>query len=701
MVGALVLAVFAAAQLPQDSTYASEAVRGLVTLASVQAGSSVGIVALTAIVETEVSLLIQQGDGEQVATATEQLGGSVTWRSDGSLIQTVIQYRGRMMGPAISSLSYMKGPWIIGPFVGDRVALLQAGSSTTPEARPWRALVNPFSSDRAAYYRYSGGDTVLLLRLPDRTIPVVRISVAPTHEAHDAFTLRGEVDLDAVSHQVVRVRGEVVGKPRSHSSVGTGIRAMTSPRFFLDLENALREGATWLPYRQWVELEVESPLSTERGIIRLVSDFNEVKVNRAVADALGEPGLAPGRSRALLLQLDGSLATPWSWRSELGDATAERDANDFDDLRWQGNEDSGEASRFRLSVPSLSHALRFDRVEGLFTGAGLTTRRSQAGGGRLVALYAGYGWAEHALRGGVEARVLHPNWSIRAEAARNLESTNDFPRVFAARPNILGVLGTDDFDYVDRYAASLAGTLRRVRGVSIEVELGAARDRSATVHASRAPLGRALRSLRPVEDGTYRYVELGMVGDGGRGGDYLASGVSWDAKWQLASGDLTWQRAEAELRGRGRIGRVALVGDLHGGVVSAEKPPPQVLFELGGYAGRLLGFPYKAFAGDRAMVGALQAAYGPPLVDRPLPLGPFLLPALAPSPTIAVSAGWTGASPAALEVMGPIGWAPSDRVRGSVFLGILLFGNSIRLGWARPLAEGGPWRWEFGLQANR
>ncbi len=752
-----------------DSVYAGPRVRGVVERAAeVHAHPPEALQSFTASVESEIAILLQGMDGEEMASQVEQFAGSVHWRREGSLVQMVEAYRGLFLGPSFSLLSSLEVPWVIPPLYGDRVSLLFSGgpnpgtgadslqtsgtaagsaaadstaadsaaadstaadsasadsaAAHTPRADPVGALradadsveaprptpkglVHPFASDRERFYRYTGGDTVLFLRLTDRTVPLIRVGVGVRRLPDSGAVFSGEIDLDASSYQIVRMRGHLVRRPRSSSPlVGSVINRAVEEHVFLELNNGEWEGAFWLPYSQRLELHAQPAFSREGAILRLVSRFSGMEVNppvqgrfrKAAADSLSPPGDSPPPEPLRVLELAplDSLTGFQDWENDLGVLTAEANIRDFEDVAPPALRNRG-PPRLALRTRRLSDLLRYDRVEGLFTGLGLGIRFRDAAPGLYSRVQAGYAWSESAVRGSVEVGLERERWTVGITAERELASTNDFPRPFMERPTILGLLGQDDFDYVDRRFAGLRATLRRGHGPSWGLEGGVARDRAPAVHVDGDPLWGEFRELRPVREGSFAY--LRMTGSLGRakGGGFLSPGLGGRVSWEIAHGDLDWHRLEASLRGRRQNGSWSLAGEILGGVVFAENPAPQVLFELGSYSSRLPGFPYKAFSGDRTVVAGGQIMYTLPLWTRPIRIGGMVLPGLSPSVSLETRAGWVEASSFAEPLLQELGWKDSGGIRSSAFLGIRFFGGSLGVGAGTPLGEGGAWRVEI------
>jgi hypothetical protein len=154
------------------------------------------------------------------------------------------------------------------------------------------------------------------------------------------------------------------------------------------------------------------------------------------------------------------------------------------------------------------------------------------------------------------------------------------------------------------------------------------------------------------------------------------------------------------------FGPVTLASRFDAGVVVASDPPPQTLFELGGINGRLAGYSYKEFAGDRAAVGRLYSAYGLPILRAPYRIGRFLIPGISPGIAAGIDAGWaelsSEAARAAVREMGDgtpenVVSRPTERIRSTASVGLTFFSNSLHVGVARPIDHQAPWRWSVRL----
>lgn len=677
-----------------DSVYATPRIRQVVELAArAHARPPEGLTSFDGSLESEIAVLVQRTGGEEMASQVEQFSGRVVWERSGSVLQFLTGYRALFVGPSFSVLSSLEVPWVVPPLYGDRIPLIFGpGDEEGEERSGGYPLVHPFASDREAFYRYSGGDTVLTLGLRDRTVPLVRVGVDIRRVPDSGAVFSGQIFLDASRHRIVRMRGHLVRIPGRRSPLAGLLDRAMEEHFFLELENAEREGHYWLPYRQRIEIHARPAFSEDGAILRLVSRFRRVELNSPVPEEL----LArddPGGARILKTWAPDSLQSFRGWRRDLGAATAERDLRDFDDVAPPALRARGPPV-FDLRARALSDLLRYNRVEGLFTGIGLSLNLRDAAPGVFVNARGGYAWAESAVRGGGEVGLTREPWTVSLLGERRLVSTNDFPRPFMERPTIFGIFGQDDFDYVDRLFAGTRVSFDGRRGPSWELKGGMARDREPRRAVAEGPLWGEFRTLRPVREGDFAFLRMTASLGRADGSGFITPGLGGSVTWEVAHGDLDWQRLESVVHGRLQRGPWILAGDLLGGLLFGKRPPPQALFELGSYQGRLPGYDYKAFSGDRAAVLGAQLMYLLPVASTPVSVAGFVLPGLSPSVSLESRTGWVGSSSFVDPVLEELGWTDSDGLRSSLFLGVRFFGGAVGVGFGGPVTEGGRWRIE-------
>ena len=768
----LLVGQLAAATRTADSTYSSPALaRFVATAAASNRTPPERLRQYRARVESELSLLLRDTLGRERVAQIEQIAMSAEWerRQRQRYDLRVVGYRSQSVGVPYSALSFARS-WTIPYLYGDRLTLgvemanmsdrdsvARSNSRAPPRSvaedsaakrrrPPGQRLraVHPLATDRDRFYRFSGGDTVAQLRAHGRTIPIVRVSVTPSFDsatrASPIGAFEGEIDFDATRHQIVRMRGQFVASPSAS-------RRRTSPLArmpglvavaFVEFVNAEVDGEFWLPAFQRAEFQAGfSPLGPVRSIFRLVSRFADVRVDTAGVpfaslastedsagtiasrDTVGADTATSYRRRLFFAPTD-SVSRYDNWLQPIGSATGSVSASDFDDLVPDVWRATGRP-RVDFMPTKFDDVFRFNRVEGAYTGAAATVRFRDAAPGFTARLYGGWAWREETARGGATLGLRRDAWTTTARVERQLASTNDFALPlegsgigFAA---LLG--GVDNHDYVDRRVATIgiAHTIRSTETAILAVDVGIGEDRSEVARLQHGLIGAgsAFRFNRGVTEGRYARSMVTLEIHPDVTGVFLQPGMGAIVTYEVARGDLAWERAEVTLSARRSWGRTTLAGRAQGGVLRASTPPPQTLFELGG-EGTLPGYAYKEFAGDRAGMGGLLASYAFPVWRRPVRLvRSLVIPGLGPGVAIGVQGGWTEVSSAgahaALQRLDPTFDAacdsaeptacPSpisratDGIRATVDARVTLFGGLVGVGVARPVDHAAPWRLAF------
>lgn len=622
--------------------------------------------------------------------------------------------------------------------------------------QPAYESIHPFSEARDTYYRFEGGDTVAVLHLPERTVRVVRVRVTPRRwPTGPALLFAGDIDLDAERHHIVRMRGRLIAL---NSEAGFAVRLLGRVArgvAYIELENAEFEGRYWLPYRQRIELQATSPLTDSRAVIRIVTRFRDHRLDLApvVDDAAGgaevgarhaavaavgtapagtalagtapvvaadATGAATGLVSAAVSHAAGADAPPdsagrprfrltfapadtisrfdgWSW--EPGEATAPLSARDFDDVAPPDLRADGPPV-LRFGVRRFSDAVRYNRVEGLFTGVGATLDFRDAAPGLTLHGNAGWAWAEETPRGALELSLRRGPWEATARAGRDLAHTNDFASPWERGGTVFMLLGADDaYDYVDRRDVTLALSRALAGGDSrLRIEAGWAEDHPEERRLLHRPfVDDTLRPNRPVEPG--RYVLTRLTLEHGRSVQIgsLRPGIGAGLTLEQATGELAWRRVEGRLHLRTMHGPWTLAARLDAGIVASDAPPPQTLYEIGTWT-TLPGYGYKEFAGDRAAIFRGLVRFDPGILDTPIRFGGLVFPAISPAPAVQWHAGWTDApGSAAAAAVQTLGSRPTGGVRSAVDLELAFFGGAIGVGVARALDRHEDWRFVFSV----
>jgi len=712
----LPLLLFAQISAAADPVYSSERVRDLVARATVaNHAPPPELRGYRARVETEFSLLLRDTLGRERAAQIEQLSSNVKWARDGSYDMHVVGYRSQSLGAPVSTLSFVQG-WTEPSLYGDRLALgvqLGAPPDSKGKARKpsgsWVVAVHPFSSDRDRYYRFSGGDTVVVMRTAGRAIPLVRIHVSPRlGDATRLAAFDGEIDLDADRQQIVRMRGQFVilaAKGRPTLSPLPGLVGVV----YCEFVNAEIDGRFWLPAFQRTELQSTfALLGQTRGVMRMVSHFSdhivETSDSVAIADANRE---MPHRTT---WAPSDSVSRFGDWETPLGNATSDVNANDFDDVGPDVWKPTGRP-RIDLSPTKTDNVFRYDRVEGLFTGLEAILRMRSAVPGLSAGGSLGYAWTERTFRGGAHISLQRGLWTTGARAERMLASTNDFtPPLYPESGGLAAMFGSvDDYDYVDRRVA-LASVTKVIGSPDqslVTLQIGAGSDRAEVSRLDHGVFGGgSFRPNRGAMEGNYTLGVFEVELHPGVSGDFVQPGIGARVHYEIGRGDLEWQRAEVLLAGRKYLGPLVLSLQADAGAVWGAVIPPQQLFEVGG-SGTLSGYDYKEFAGDRAALLRSGVSYAFPIWRMPHRLWRTLfVPGIAPGIAAGLQGGWTSlttdAARASVDSLGAA-WSttpvsrPTDGFRATFAIGLTFFSEAVHLGVARPVDHKAPWRFVGGL----
>ncbi|MEP6999244.1 MAG: hypothetical protein ABI969_02115 [bacterium] len=708
------LLIFAQLAVAPDSVYATAAVRALVTRAAIENHAPpVAFRGYRARVESEMSLLLRDTLGRERAAQLEQVASSINWVRGGDYEMHVVGFRAQSLGSPISTLTYIRG-WTEPSLYGERLRLgAQVGPDSSSPRRDTIVVVHPFATDRDDYYRFAGGDTVTVLHIGARSVAIVRLQVTPHLRDSARFgAFDGEIDLDAERGQIVRMRGQfvVLGPPRS------GPRAFVSrvPGLvavaYAEFVNTEVNGRYWLPAFQRSEFQTTfALLGRQRAVMRILSRFSDYSIDDTSASNIASTDVNRIPHRTTWASSD-SVSRFGDWHAPIGEITSSVTANDFDDVGPDVWKATG-SPRIDFMPATADHLVRFDRIQGLYTGLESTLHMRSAVPGLSVGAMGGYAWTERTARGGIHASLHRDAWTVGARAERSLPSTNDFLRPFEPQSGgVAAALGSlDDFDYVDRRVA-LASVTRVVGSIEqalVTVQLGFGDDRAERARLTRGWIGSgAFRANRGVMPGTYSLASVDAEYHPSLSGDFVQPGVGARIHYEAATGTLSWQRTELTLSGREYFGPVALSAEAQGGVVSGAVIPPQTLFELGGNAG-LPGYDYKEFAGDRAALFRGYANYTSSFLRVPKRVWRNVyIPGLAPGFAVGIQGGWTELSnDAALRSLAGLG-DPSrssvvsratDGVRATAGFGLTLFSGIMHIGVARPVDRPAPWKFVVGF----
>jgi len=329
----LVLAALLAFQQQpaRDSVYESPGLAALVArAAAANAAPPADLAGYRARIETELAFVRLEPDGRETLLQLEQLASDLYWRRDGGTLQEMIGYRSQTLGATFSGLSFFDVPWLVPTLYGERLDLVRTSGPARSEsgALLHRRAMHPFAGRREEVYRFTGGDTVDIINLPDRTLHIVRVHVeARDVPARPTLLFEGDIDLDAERMHIVRMQGRLIPAGRSR----TFLDAIAQGVLFVRFETAEYDQAYWLPREQRFEAQAVSRLSEGRIVFRVVSRFVDVWPNDPDAIARApDPreypyGIIRGGEDL------GALSNFTDWQIGIGRLTGDANARDFDE----------------------------------------------------------------------------------------------------------------------------------------------------------------------------------------------------------------------------------------------------------------------------------------------------------------------------------------------------------------------------------
>lgn len=721
-------AVPAAAAAPttqrDTATYQSPALRAVIAEA-VRRNREVpaGLGSYRARMESEIAIGSHRPDKGEQSVSVEQVASELTWSRTGEFEQRVTGYRSQSLGLQFASLGFFRNAWAVPSLYGNRLALLFGRDTTQSRSRVPRTrrdrstvyAIHPLAEDRERVYRFRGGDTLQVLRVNNREIPIIQVDVEPKERVPDATVVfTGEVDLDASRKHIVRMRGYFarVGGPKPKFDLLRQARLQGIA--FVELVNSEVNQAYWLPSYQRFEAQATAPfIGDARAVFRIVSRFQSYIITAP------DGGVTTGESAPAdtlqMVQHRLSFASSDSmngfaaWRTDIGALGSDVAATDFDDVAPELWRVTG-TPRTTVRPERVNDVVHVNRIEGIWTGLGVTRQFRDAAPGLTLRAIAGYAWSERTARGRVVADYHRARTRYGLRAGRSLDITNDFRIAFDSGNAMSAVFGVDDYDYTDRRSVMLSAArlLPDRFGSAVRIDIGLADDRNAFMSMAKGLFGRKeFRPNRNVLEGHYQRTALTLEWRPDVSGDLMRTGYGGRVYYERGDGGLEYQRVELRGATRWNRGRVTAAGRAEAGQVFGAVIPPQQLFELGS-SEALPGYGYKEFAGNRAALLRGMAMFRLNVWTAPLRLTRRLwLPSPSPALAVGVQAGWAdvsnSAARAAMDQLGRIAdstslalWRavsrPSDGVRATLTGGLRFFGGAAGLLLARPLDQGGKWR---------
>jgi len=689
--------------------YASPALRALIARAeAANAAPPPALRGYTARYESEVALAKRLPERVEGSSTIEQTAGTFTWAAGAGFGQHQDGYRVRTTGVPLPGSAALSNGWIVPTLSGPRYHLFGAnsGAQTTAglDSSGVYAAWSPVGPDRDRYYRFAGGDTVTM-KFPDgSTGRVIRIEVTPRGGLPDREKVfRGDLYLDPGTLAVRRVRGQflTVGGPPPQGRAKR-LNKLVVNAAVADLVTTEVPGAGWIPTYQRFELEVLIPLTTESwSTLRVMTSFRDV---RPVIDAGAQvPPYIAGRSAAS----KDSLAAYREWWNAPDQEVNAVQLGDLVGVGPPAFRPDGPPIYFWRG-PTTLQALRFNRVEGLYTGLSGTLRLRDAMPGLEIRGTGGYAWWPGLFRGGVKATLARGEWTPSAEVMRDLDLVTKFPDPLDYNRGVRAAFQQDNYDYVDRTVAT-AGLTRWLSSSgpsNVSVNFGWVQDRSTPANLNYGPLGQSYTINPNVFAYNYPRLQLSVNWHPQISSHFTQPGVALSASYEQGWGSRPYQRIQGGIvvRANYRSATLTIVGDI--GYTRADSFPTQQMFLIGG-SGTMPGYDYDQFGGNFATLARTMIAFPLPLLQAPLQFGKATVPAIAPNLSFRLYSGHTeNTTDAAAVALNNVGTqsvngmsvpfsVASNGLQQTFEARISVFGNLLGFGLATPLGPDAHWTFQF------
>ncbi|HEX7051264.1 MAG TPA: hypothetical protein VF188_13745 [Longimicrobiales bacterium] len=602
--------------------------------------------------------LDREGGDARTLVKVNQIALEVYWAAPNRTKQRIVGMREEMALP--SRIHYhLDHLTVVQNEFGDRIRM--------GEGDEVRDVPHPAAPGSDSIYAFRVADS-LTLRLPGAPEPIRVYEIEVKPRRMDRPALIGSVFLDRRTAAIVRMAFTFT--PVSY----------IDPRLDyirVSLDNGLWEGRYWLPNEQRIEIRRQVPILDfpVGGVIRGVLHIGDYRLNRGLPAAFFRGPRVVAVPRELRERYDFEAGLYAGLDEEGLDppvdlATLRRRAAELVGVR-----DLSGLPRLRLYVPNASSALRYDRAEGVYIGAGASYA---LGAGPGIEVSGGYAFGAHhlALAGALRLPAIHAT-AVTLRAGRNmLRDLGIRPGAAGALNSLSAAMAGDD--YLDPYYAS---------GAALEFErrLGA-RWRAGLRLGYHEHRSAALEERTALFDGDARFRPVRAVGEGALYSvravlrrdlaTDLAAGWSGDVSLEVGAHDgEEYIRPVVTMAARDASADRRTTFDIRatGGFISGHAPA-QRLFLLGG-RGTLPGFAYRGFIGDRFILADAEAS-------REI-FGPWVrLRALG-------AIGWTDMG----THTAPADWgvASTDGVRASLGFGLGLIYDVLRIDFARGL-DGGDWQ---------
>lgn len=517
-----------------------------------------------------------------------------------------------------------------------------------------RDAVHPLSPSGLGEYDFALGDS-LAIQGPQGLVRVREVLVRPRDYGRPLVV--GRLYLDAASADLVRFR---------FSFTPAAYLERNLEDISVVLENALREGRFWLPYRQEIEIRRRTTWLDfpARGIIRGRWEIGDYDLDVAVPPAV----LAGPEIGGLVHPAPDDGSWPIPLREAIAGEATPIDRRDMDEVRVEVARLAGARAlsgvpATRLGVGSVSDLAHVNRVQGLTLGLGGTVR---LGGSRIrLEPSAAFGTSDQRLTGGLGLAGGFAASEVRLFGRRQVRDLSDLPVISPILNSFLSQENGDDYgDYVllDRLGAELRHRVGARTALTLNLEV----ERSRSLDVAASPAHGSYRPNPPLGAGTYRVAKLRLEHEGSV---VPRLGAAGSLAVEVGDGPTSYARAAADGTWHVPLGGTELAGSVHAGFGS-DGLPAYRSFVLGG-RGTLVGEPFRAYGGRSYALAELEWRVNAPAPA--IPLGSFASTGSTMVLAPFVAAGWSDRAYPGLP------WQPTGGVRPVAGLAVELFMHLLRV----------------------
>lgn len=583
----------------------------------------------------------------RVLVKADQFALDVLWRSPGQSRQTIVGRRDEKRLP--TQVQYHLDHMTI--VLDDFGETIRFGGGDEVDAVP-----HPAARSGQGVYDYRLADSLSLRHSDGQSeVRVYEIQVRPKNMSEPGYVGTLFVDRDRAA--IVRMNFSFT--PASYVDE-------TLDYIRVSLDNSLWEGQYWLPWRQETEIRREaSLLDFQAGsVIRQKFRVNQYDLNVPVSSSMfrGRPVQSVPRTQRENFPFERGLFDDLEEEGGLRSSIAMREVEAQVREVVEDEVLSGLA-RVRLFGSGVSDFGRYNRAEGLFTGAGVTLRPT---GATEVRTAAGYAWGRKRPSGRIAVTRSTGERTTQLDGWFDaLADIGGYPGATPLENSISAASGSKD--YLDPYFRRGGGITVRWgpdRGWALAASVE--QHYSATDVVSDAP-DTDFRPVRSIDEGTVLSIGASRripLDERGRLRISTLAGRLDGANFAKADGELLLSFAQSGVRVDWTVAGGGSVGST----------PSQALYLLGGRE-TLLGQDYRRFAGEAFTLTSVEVT---------VPVWP---PYLGIRAFGAAGSTWLG------DVMPPADWAATDTdgLRGSAGLGLSIGWDTLHLDVGHGVRGGG---WE-------